>query len=339
MVLGVRDEQLDPCRTELRDWQEYVRGPTFMYFEGQKPGCLLEGRHRTRDTSQTQLHEENIQREVEPNEDDKDQFLVVMIDKDHKRMYTRRYVKAEDISLNKNILDPNDNSNDRTYYNSSVIKRSEDHGSFKVWSLDHVFEEHIDRQEPTEDPLSISTKAQIAVGTRSIKGIWNFMTGKLQLKLANTALGALNTQALVNNEGPPEAVSGSGEFLNWNILNDRQANVQQLSRPRQGGEARWRFEHEFTMFINVLLSTIWVVLQPVSLPDNSSLVAMLDVDKRSLICIPTQNFTNTIQSLDGNCSKDDRWYLYAPAAGGMEMLDLRTGKANSDVTVVFNKTD
>lgn len=84
---------------------------------------------------------------------------------------------------------------------------------------------------------------------------------------------------------------------------------------------------------------MWVVLQPVSLPDKSSLVAMLDVDKRTLIYIPTQNFTNTIQSLDGNCSKDARWYLYAPAAGGMEMLDLRTGKANSDVTVVFNKTD
>ena len=32
------------------------------------------------------------------------------------------------------------------------------------------------------------------------------MTGKLQLKLANTALGALNTQALVNNEGPPGKV-------------------------------------------------------------------------------------------------------------------------------------
>lgn len=234
---------------------------------------------------------------------------------------------GNDISHNMNILDPKFNSNDRTYDNSSVMKWSEDHDRIKVWNLDYSFEEHIDRQEPTEDQLSISTKAQIAVGTRSIKGIWNFMTGKLQLKLANTALGALNTQALVNNEALPETVSGSGEFLNWNILNDRQANVQQLSRPSQEGEVRWRFEHEFTMFINVLLSTIWVVLQPVYLPDKSSLVAMLDVDKRSLIYIPTQNFTNTIPSLDGNCSKDARWYLYAPAAGGMEMLDLRTGKA------------
>ena len=130
-----------------------------------------------------------------------------MMDKDHKQMYTRRYFKNDDISLNKNILDPNDYSND--------------HDSIKVWNLDYSFEEHIDRQEPTEDQLSISTKAQIAVGTRSIKGriglvwlntrslcegIWNFMTGKLQLKLANTALGALNTQALVNNEAPPGKV-------------------------------------------------------------------------------------------------------------------------------------
>merc|ERR1711923_547576 len=107
-----------------------------------------------------------------------------------------------------------DNINDQTNVSSSVIKWSDDRGSIIVWISDYSFEEYIDRQEQTENQLSISTKAQIAVGTRSIKGIWNFMTGNLQLKLAITALGALNTQALVNNEGPPETVSGSGEFLN-----------------------------------------------------------------------------------------------------------------------------
>ena len=65
------------------------------------------------------------------------------------------------------ILDPKDNINDQTNDSSSVIKWSD---SIKVWNLDSSFEEHIDRQEPTEDQLSISTKAQIAVGTRSIKG-------------------------------------------------------------------------------------------------------------------------------------------------------------------------
>ena len=29
---------------------------------------------------------------------------------------------------------------------------------------------------------------------------------------------------------------------------------------------------------------------------------------------------------DGTCSKDGRYGLYAPATGGMEMLDLRTGR-------------
>jgi len=40
-----------------------------------------------------------------------------------------------------------------------------------------IFEQHIDRHELKEDLLSNSTKAQIAVGTRSCKGIWDFMTG------------------------------------------------------------------------------------------------------------------------------------------------------------------
>lgn len=41
----------------------------------------------------------------------------------------------------------------------------------------NIFEQNIDRHELRENLLSISTKAQIAVGTRSCKGIWDFMTG------------------------------------------------------------------------------------------------------------------------------------------------------------------
>ena len=39
-----------------------------------------------------------------------------------------------------------------------------------------------------------------------------------------------------------------------------------------------------------------------------------------------QKFLKSIPFWDGTCSKDGRYGLYAPATGGMEMLDLRTGK-------------
>merc|ERR1711990_291094 len=76
--------------------------------------------------------------------------------------------------------------------------------SIKVWNLDYIFEKehHIDKHELTIDSLSISTSAQLAVVvTRSCIGIWDFMTGKLKYKLANSVLGAIITHALVNEAG------------------------------------------------------------------------------------------------------------------------------------------
>ena len=80
----------------------------------------------------------------------------------------------------------------------------------------------------------------------------------------------------------------------------------------------------------------------VALPDKPSVVALIDVDKvlgKSLFCssqvfliqgnlmdILQQKFLKSIPFWDGTCSKDGRYGLYAPATGGMEMLDLRTGK-------------
>ena len=105
--------------------------------------------------------------------------------------------------------------------NENCVLTSSIDRSIKVWNLDYIFEkeQHIDKHELTIDSVSISTKAQIAVVvTRScigkhfashlnsqckllIEGIWDFMTGKLKFKLANSALGAIITQALVNEEG------------------------------------------------------------------------------------------------------------------------------------------
>merc|ERR1739844_74119 len=92
------------------------------------------------------------------------------------------------------------------------------------------------------------------------------------------------------------------------------------------------------------------VLKLVALPDKPSVVAMIDVDKGNLIDIAQKKFIKSIPCWDGTCSKDGRYGLYAPATGGMEMLDLRTGKVCKtlipkisegifDVMAVFNATN
>ena len=84
------------------------------------------------------------------------------------------------------------------------------------------------------------------------------------------------------------------------------------------------------------------VIKVVALPDKPSVVALIDVDKvlmgddftfhktpslqGNLMDILQQKFLKSIPFWDGTCSKDGRYGLYAPATGGMEMLDLRTGK-------------
>ena len=45
-------------------------------------------------------------------------------------------------------------------------------------------------------------------------GIWDFMTGKLKFKLANAALGAIVTHALVNNIGTYIVAAESGTINN-----------------------------------------------------------------------------------------------------------------------------
>ena len=68
------------------------------------------------------------------------------------------------------------------------------------------------------------------------------------------------------------------------------------------------------------------VLKMVPLPDKPSVVALIDVEKGNLMDLSQKRIIKTIPFWDGTCSKDGRYGLYAPATGGMEMLDLRTGR-------------
>jgi len=304
---------------------------------------------------------------------------------------------------------------------NSVLTSSIDR-SIKVWNLDYIFEkeQHIDKHELTIDTVSISTSAQIAVVvTRSCIGIWDFMTGKLKFKLANSALGAIITHALVNEEGTHIVSAESGDVLYWDlesrkvIFQQKQDDIQQIffyknqtrcivvskkgtkgnlsglvvSRSIPGGEKQWEFEFPFTTFIKVvmtsdehhlvcydadkvkshlyihtmktgnLVSKVVVkyngfkeVTKLIALPDKPSVVALIDVDKGNVMDIIQRRFIKSIPCWDGTCSKDGRYGLYAPATGGMEMLDLRTGKVCKtlipkvaegifDVMAVFNETN
>ena len=65
-------------------------------------------------------------------------------------------------------------------------------------------------------------------------GIWDFMTGKLKFRLANSALGAIITHAIVNEEGSHVVAAESGDLLYWDLntkqvtFKDKQEDIQQI---------------------------------------------------------------------------------------------------------------
>ena len=51
--------------------------------------------------------------------------------------------------------------------------------------------------------------------TRNCIGIWDLLTGKLNFKLADSALGAIVTHALVTSDGEHIAAAESGFVIYW----------------------------------------------------------------------------------------------------------------------------
>ena len=69
-------------------------------------------------------------------------------------------------------------------------------------------------------------------------GIWDFMTGKLLFKLANAALGAIVTHALVNKDGTYIVAAESGLQL---FINSFQGSTRE----------EWKFSSGFEIFVNI----------------------------------------------------------------------------------------
>ncbi|XP_069948531.1 NACHT and WD repeat domain-containing protein 2 [Cherax quadricarinatus] len=63
----------------------------------------------------------------------------------------------------------------------------------------------------------------------------------------------------------------------------------------------------------------------VPLPNKPTQVALIDQDKGNIVDIRTKKFVRSIPKWGGKVSKDGRYGLFAPARGGLELLELRHG--------------
>ncbi|KAK4290424.1 hypothetical protein Pmani_036667 [Petrolisthes manimaculis] len=63
----------------------------------------------------------------------------------------------------------------------------------------------------------------------------------------------------------------------------------------------------------------------VPLPNKPTQVALIDPDKGNLVDIRTKKFVRSIPKWGGKVSRDGRYGLYAPARGGLELVELRHG--------------
>ena len=119
---------------------------------------------------------------------------------------------------------------------NTVITSSIDR-TVKIWNINNIFEQvhKINRHELQIDSVSLSTSAGIAVTvTRSCIGIWDLLKGTLKTKLADCALGAIITHAIVSSCGKYVIAIESGFVIHWDLENEKvihkteQQNVKQI---------------------------------------------------------------------------------------------------------------
>ncbi|XP_076047272.1 NACHT and WD repeat domain-containing protein 2 [Oratosquilla oratoria] len=62
-----------------------------------------------------------------------------------------------------------------------------------------------------------------------------------------------------------------------------------------------------------------------AMPNKASQIALVDVDKANIVDVKTKKFVRSIAKWGGKVTRDGRYGLYAPARGGLELLELRRG--------------
>ena len=119
---------------------------------------------------------------------------------------------------------------------NTVITSSIDR-TVKVWNINNIFGQvhQINRHELPIDSVSLSTSAGIAVTvTRNCIGVWDLLKGTLKSKLADCALGAIITHAIVSSSGKNVLAVESGYVIHWDLETEKvlskseQDNVKQI---------------------------------------------------------------------------------------------------------------
>ena len=82
---------------------------------------------------------------------------------------------------------------------------------------------------------------------------------------------------------------------------------------------------EFLHKILVKYPNFKEVIMICGLPDKPWQVALIDQDKGNIMDIKNKRYMRAIPAWGGACSSDGRFGLYAPARGGLDLLDLRHG--------------
>ncbi|KAI5755532.1 hypothetical protein M8J77_017783 [Diaphorina citri] len=88
----------------------------------------------------------------------------------------------------------------------------------------------------------------------------------------------------------------------------------------------------------------------VPIPMKANQVALIDVDKATIVDIKNKRVVRDITRWGGSCTKDGKYGLYAPTRGGLELLELKKGatvrtfipkvaEGVFSVICMFNKTD
>ena len=83
------------------------------------------------------------------------------------------------------------------------------------------------------------------------------------------------------------------------------------------------FSHNFKLAYLYYNSDFLMMVPMYKNPQN---IAIIDADKGNLINVRDKKFLKSIQKWNGHATKDDKFGLYAPTRGGLEVLDLKNGK-------------
>ena len=64
----------------------------------------------------------------------------------------------------------------------------------------------------------------------------------------------------------------------------------------------------------------------VAMPNDPNLIALIDSEKGNIWDIKKKAFVKSIMRWNGVCTHNGKWGLFAPNRGGLELLEMRTGK-------------